>query len=295
LLFIIRQLPKERQTLLFSATMPPKIRELAKRILQEPVELNLAIYKPAANIDQRMFLTYDNQKLPLLEHLLKNEQVENMIIFTSRKSNVITIVRALQKMGFTAEGIQSDKTQEEREDALRGFKNKKYQILVATDILSRGIDIEGLSHIVNFDVPQDAEDYIHRIGRTARAGGSGVAITFVNEKDMYRVVKIERLIEREVPKLPLPEFLGEGPAYNPRQEKGGKGGRNNNRNRSGKGRGGNRPSTGSKPQNSNRSGQPAAEGAARPEGSAENQQKPRRKKRYNRKPKQENQQGNKPE
>ncbi|MFD2513380.1 DEAD/DEAH box helicase [Pontibacter locisalis] len=224
LLKIIQQLPKERQTLLFSATMPKKIRDLAQQILQNPSEVNLAISKPAAGIDQRLYLAYDNQKLPLLEHLLQEQEVQSMIVFTSRKSNVNQIVRSLRKMGFEAEGIQSDMTQEERERALQGFKNKQYQILVATDILSRGIDIDSLSHVVNFDMPQDAEDYVHRVGRTARAASTGVAITFVNEKDMHRVQKVERLIERDLPKLPLPEDFGPGPAYDPTKRHDSRGG-----------------------------------------------------------------------
>ncbi|SFU98444.1 Superfamily II DNA and RNA helicase [Pontibacter akesuensis] len=246
LLKIIQQLPKKRQTLLFSATMPRKIRDLAQQILQDPAEVNLAISKPAEGIDQRLYLTYDNQKLPLLEHLLRSLDVQNMIIFTSRKSNVNQIVRSLQKMKFTAQGISSDMTQDEREKALQGFKNKQYQIVVATDILSRGIDIDSLSHVVNFDMPQDAEDYVHRVGRTARAASTGMAITFVNEKDMYRVQKVERLIERELPKLPLPEDLGDGPAYNPTRIDGHSGG-----NRS---RGGARTGSGGGDRNRSRSG-----------------------------------------
>ncbi len=234
LLKIINQLPTNRQTLLFSATMPRKIRDLSQQILKTPAEINLAISKPAEGIDQRIYLTFDNQKLPLLEHLLRQLEVQSMIIFTSRKSNVNQIVRSLQKMGFTAEGISSDMTQDEREKALQGFKNKQYQIVVATDILSRGIDIDSLSHVVNFDMPQDAEDYVHRVGRTARAASTGMAITFVNEKDMYRVQKVERLIERELPKLPLPDDFGPGPAYDP-------GKRHDGAQRS---RGGNRPGVG---------------------------------------------------
>ncbi|RIJ34102.1 DEAD/DEAH box helicase [Pontibacter oryzae] len=243
LIKIISQLPKERQTLLFSATMPRKIRDLAQQILQSPSEVNLAISKPAEGIDQRFYLTYDNQKLPLLEHLLRELDVQSMIIFTSRKSNVSQIVRSLKKMGFTAEGISSDMTQDEREKALQGFKNKQYQIVVATDILSRGIDIDSLSHVVNFDMPQDAEDYVHRVGRTARAASTGMAITFVNEKDMYRVQKVERLIERELPKLPLPEDFGPGPAYDPTRRDGG----------SHRQRGGNKPGSGSRPSSGDRS------------------------------------------
>ncbi|WP_255478752.1 DEAD/DEAH box helicase [Rufibacter sp. XAAS-G3-1] len=215
LMKIISQLPKERQTLMFSATMPPKIRTFAKQILQEPEEISLSISKPAANIDQRIYLVYDNQKLRVLQHILKDAQVQTMILFTSRKNAVNDIVRSLQKMGFEAEGISSDRTQDEREATLQRFRNKQLQVLVATDVMSRGIDVEGISHVVNFDVPQDAEDYVHRIGRTARAETSGVAITFVSEQDQERLVKIEKLIERELPKLPLPEGVGEGPAFDP--------------------------------------------------------------------------------
>ncbi len=237
LLKIIAQLPKQRQTLLFSATMPRKIRDLAQQILQSPSEVNLAISKPAEGIDQRLYLTFDNQKLPLLEHLLRELDVQSMIIFTSRKSNVTPIVRSLKKLNFTAEGISSDMTQDEREKALQGFKNKQYQIVVATDILSRGIDIDSLSHVVNFDMPQDAEDYVHRVGRTARAASTGMAITFVNEKDMYRVQKVERLIERELPKLSLPEALGAGPAYDPTRRDDNRRGGSSGGNRNSKSRG----------------------------------------------------------
>lgn len=291
LIKIISQLPKERQTLLFSATMPRKIRDLAQQILKSPSEVNLAISKPAEGIDQRFYLTYDNQKLPLLEHLLRELEVQSMIIFTSRKSNVSPIVRSLKKMGFTAEGISSDMTQDEREKALQGFKNKQYQIVVATDILSRGIDIDSLSHVVNFDMPQDAEDYVHRVGRTARAASTGMAITFVNEKDMYRVQKVERLIERELPKLPLPEDFGPGPAYDPtrrdggshRQRSGGKPGAGN-RPSSGdrsRGRGGRNRSKASDPDRPKVAANPTATAQDTPAG-AEGQSAPRPKKRNNR-------------
>ena len=215
LLKIIRYLPTNRQTLMFSATMPPKIRDLARQILKQPEEISLAVSKPAEGIDQRMYLAYDNQKLKLLEHLIKELDIQSMIIFTSRKSGVGDIQRSLNKMGYDAKGIMSDLTQDEREKVLQGFKNRQFSILVATDILSRGIDIENVSHIVNYDVPQDAEDYIHRIGRTARASTTGVAITFVNDKDQDRVVKIEKLIERELPKLSPPAELGKGPEFDP--------------------------------------------------------------------------------
>ena len=270
ILKIVRSLPQQRQTLLFSATMPKKIRDLAQQILQDPAQINLAISKPAEGIDQRLYLTYDNQKLPLLEHLLREQDVQNMIIFTSRKSNVAQIVRSLRKMGFATEGIQSDLTQEEREKALQGFKNKQFQILVATDILSRGIDIDSLSHVVNFDMPQDAEDYVHRVGRTARAASTGVAITFVNENDMYRVRKVEQLIERELPKLSLPEGFGPAPVFDPTRRdfgRGGKGSRTGSRQGSGtrpaggNGRDRNRP-RGPKPAGA--AANPRREGGQRP-------------------------------
>ncbi len=253
ILKIVRQLPVKRQTLLFSATMPRKIRDLSKQILQNPAEINLAISKPAEGIDQRLYLTYDTQKLPLLEHLLNDLEVHSMIVFTSRKSNVNQIVRSIEKMGFEAAGIQSDLEQDEREKVLQRFKNRQLRIIVATDILSRGIDIDSLSHVINFDMPQDAEDYVHRVGRTARAASTGMAITFVNENDMYRVRKVEQLIERELPKLPLPEVLGEGPAFDPTRRFDSKHGSKN-------GRGGH----GAGNRNSSRSGKPARSGGRPP-------------------------------
>jgi len=219
ILRIVRELPQNRQTLLFSATMPPKIRDLARKLLQEPAEISLSISKPAAGIDQRSYLVYDNQKLPLLQHLIQELEVISMVIFTSRKSAVNDIVKALHKMGHSAEGIMSDRTQEEREATMQGFRNRKFKILVATDILSRGIDVDNISHIINFDVPQDAEDYVHRIGRTARAATTGTAITFISDKEQYRIARIEKLIEKELPKLPLPESFGPGPEYNPAAKK----------------------------------------------------------------------------
>ena len=210
---IVRELPQDRQTLMFSATMPPKIRDFARKILQEPAEISLAVSKPAEGIDQRSYLVYDNQKLPLLQHLIKDLDVVSMVVFTSRKSAVNDIVRALVKMGHTAEGISSDRTQDEREATMQGFRNKQFKILVATDIMSRGIDVDNISHVLNFDVPHDAEDYVHRIGRTARASTTGTAITFINDKEMYRIARIEGLIEKELPKLPLPDGFGPGPEY----------------------------------------------------------------------------------
>ncbi|WP_394367444.1 DEAD/DEAH box helicase [Rudanella paleaurantiibacter] len=212
ILKIVRELPKNRQTLMFSATMPGKIREFAKKLLTNPDEITLAVSKPAEKIDQQFYLAKDHQKLPLLMHLIQQANAQSMVLFTSRKSEVNPIVRALTKLGYEAHGISSDIEQDEREKVLRGFKNKQFPILVATDVLSRGIDIDSLSHVVNYDVPRDAEDYVHRIGRTARAENTGTAITFVNEMDMQRVRKIERLLDKKLEKRAITEELGLGPA-----------------------------------------------------------------------------------
>ncbi|QJW92358.1 DEAD/DEAH box helicase [Spirosoma taeanense] len=230
ILNIVAKLPGKRQTLLFSATMPNKIREFSKRILTDPEEIRLAVSKPAAGIDQQFYLAYDNQKLPLLAHLIKNSltPVQSMVLFTSRKSEVNGIVRALSKLGYEARGISSDLEQDNREVVLRDFKNKAFPILVATDVLSRGIDIDNLTHVVNYDIPRDAEDYVHRIGRTARAATTGTAITFISDQDQNRIVNIEKLIEREVEKRSITEELGMGksPVFDPKRFSGlrGKGG-----------------------------------------------------------------------
>ncbi|WP_375419356.1 DEAD/DEAH box helicase [uncultured Hymenobacter sp.] len=212
ILGIVRQLPTDRQTLLFSATMPSKIRDFAQQILRDPEEIRLAVSKPAAGIDQQLYMAFDRQKIYVLEHIIKTQDVQSMVLFTSQKAAVGGIVRAISKLGYAAQGISSDRTQEEREQIMRDFKNKKFPILVATDVLSRGIDIDSLSHVVNYDIPRAAEDYVHRIGRTARAATKGTAITFISDQDQDRVVKIEKLIERELEKKSITEELGLGPA-----------------------------------------------------------------------------------
>jgi len=219
ILNIVRQLPKSRQTLLFSATMPSKIRDFSQQILHEPDEVRLAVSKPAAGINQQFYMTFDHQKLPVLEHLIKAQDVQSMVLFTSKKAAVAGIVRSLNKLGYPAQGISSDRTQEEREATMRAFKNKQFPILVATDVVSRGIDIDSLSHVVNFDVPRAAEDYVHRIGRTARAATTGTAITFIADQDQDRIVKIEKLIEREIEKQAITEGLGYGvaPEFDPKR------------------------------------------------------------------------------
>ena len=217
ILKIATYLPKERQTLLFSATMPPKIRILATKLLVNPEQLNIAISKPAAGVEQGAFLVYDTQKNNLIKKILQGKEKEwsSVIIFISTKIKVKELAVDLQRAGFKAKAIHSDLEQSEREEVLRNFRSKQLQILVATDILSRGIDIEDINLVINYDVPNDAEDYIHRIGRTARAASTGVAYTFINEFDQQKFFQIETLIETTVNKIPLPEGLGAGPVYNP--------------------------------------------------------------------------------
>ena len=213
---IISFLPKERQNLLFSATMPPKIRNLAKEILKDPIEVNISISKPAERVTQVAVLAHDHQKIETIKHLLRYNDVPSLIIFASRKIKVREIARALQREGMNAKDISSDLEQNTREEILREFKNKKLPILVATDVISRGIDVDNIDMVINYDAPNDPEDYIHRIGRTARAATEGEAVTFINEEDMYKFSRIEQMMEQEVRKIQPPADLGPGPEYNPK-------------------------------------------------------------------------------
>lgn len=211
---IAKKLPKKRQNLMFSATMPPKIRALTNELLHQPISISIAISKPNEAITQGAFLVHDYQKIKLIEHLLKDKNFEHVIIFASRKNTVKDITYSLKKLGLPVKGIQSDLDQTEREKVLLDFKNKKVNILVATDILSRGIDIKGVNMVINYEVPQDAEDYVHRIGRTARGEDTfGEAYTFINSEQCYSFSKIEKLIEKEIPKDNLPEGFEQGPDY----------------------------------------------------------------------------------
>lgn len=213
---IVRELPTARQTLMFSATMPAKIRKLAESILNKPLNVNIAISKPAENIIQAAYMVYEHQKVALVKSLLKGKtDYQSVLIFTSRKINVNGLVRELKKMGFKTDGMLSDLDQKEREDVMLRFRNRETQILVATDIVARGIDIDGIDLVMNYDVPRDPEDYVHRIGRTARAQSSGVALTLISDLDQHNFKKIEELIERDIIKIPLPPDFDEGPAYNP--------------------------------------------------------------------------------
>ncbi len=214
---IISYLPKQRQTLLFSATMPPKIRQLANKILQNPKEISISIAKPAEGILQQAFVVYDTQKPALLNHLLKTHKWNSVIIFASTKEMVKKLGQTYARTG-QARAFHSDLDQSEREEILRAFKARQLSIIIGTDVLSRGIDVEGISAVINYDVPPDPEDYVHRVGRTARAETTGTAITFVNERDQRRFSGIENLIEKIIPKLELPAELGEGPAYQPERK-----------------------------------------------------------------------------
>ena len=210
---ITSHLPKKRQNLLFSATMPKKIRDLAKKILYKPEEINIAVSKPAEKIFQAAFVVYDEQKIPLVEHILRAKPLKSVIVFCSTKESAKQLGRQLKKANLSAEDIHSDLDQAQREQVLRAFKNRQLNILVATDILSRGIDIEDIDLVVNYDVPNDGEDYIHRIGRTARAESNGVAFTFINPKEQRKFQQIEQLLGKPVPKAKVPEKLGDTPEY----------------------------------------------------------------------------------
>ncbi len=252
---IIKHLPKQRQTMLFSATMPHKIRQLAKSILNNPDQINIATSKPAEGVLQAAYLTYDKQKNPLINHLLAEKELDSVLIFASTKVKVKELLKDLVKAKFGARAIHSDLDQKEREEVMLDFRNRKFPILVATDIVSRGIDIDNIGLIVNYDVPNDPEDYIHRVGRTARAKSTGVAITFINQTDQFRFAQIEKLIEDEIFKAPNPPEIGAGPEYNPQQKHRSNSGRYGNKN-SGKRHNENYKRGKNKPNNKTKSSKP---------------------------------------
>lgn len=218
---IVGHLPKERQTLLFSATMPDKIQRLASNLLKDPVEIKIAVSKPAKNIKQEAYVCHENHKLPILKNIFKENAPERVIVFSSSKQKVKNLARDLRGNKFKIAEMHSDLEQTERDTVMHDFKAGKTQVIVATDILARGIDIDDIEMVVNFDVPHEAEDYVHRIGRTARANRSGRAITFISPDEIYRMKRIEELLEAEVPKTPLPAEFGEPIPYT--SSKGGKG------------------------------------------------------------------------
>lgn len=212
---IVKLLPKERQTIMFSATMPEKIRQLASNILTNPIEIKLAVSQPAEKIIQAAYICYESQKLPIIKDLFSSQKPERVIIFASSKIKVKEVTKALMRMNLNVGEMHSDLEQCKREEILHEFRNGRINILVATDIVARGIDIDDIRLVINFDVPHDSEDYVHRIGRTARANNDGCAITFVNETEQNKFFQIEKFLDKDIYKLQIPDMFGEGPQYNP--------------------------------------------------------------------------------
>ena len=229
---IVKHLPKERQTLMFSAKMPPKIQQLSKAILNDPVEIKIAVSRPTEKIDQSACVVYEHQKTPVLKHLFRTISDKKVIVFSSSKLKVKDLAKSLRKEGFKVGEMHSDLEQERREEVMHDFRAGHLDIIVATDIISRGIDIDDISLVVNYDVPREAEDYVHRIGRTARAGAGGSAVTLVSEAEQRYFGALEEFLGYEVVKRELPGEIGETPAYTPSRRSGGR--------RNSRGRGGNR-------------------------------------------------------
>ena len=221
---IISKIPKKRQTLMFSATMPPKIEGLAKQILNEPEFISIAISKPAESVFQGVYLTYENQKTPLINHLISDqEEYKSILVFTSTKKKVNDIVRGLRNKNYRVEAISSDFEQSKREEIMTDFRANKIRVLVATDVISRGVDIPQIDLVFNYDAPGNAEEYVHRIGRTGRAGAEGVALTLINELDMEKFDAIEKLIEKKVYRAQMPDSIGKGPEWKVRVKRNSKG------------------------------------------------------------------------
>ncbi len=226
---IAKLLPKNHQTIMFSATMPDKIQQLANTLLTNPIEVKIAVSKPAEKIQQSAYVCYDTQKTGIIKHLFATDQLQRVIIFSGKKDKVKTITRELLRMKINCCQMHSDLTQQERDEVMYLFKTGQKDVLVATDIVARGIDIDDIAMVINYDVPHDAEDYVHRIGRTARAQRDGVAITLVSDADMYLFNRIEKFLEKDIDKTPLPDGLGEAPEYKVPEHKHG-----NNRHRGSK-------------------------------------------------------------
>ncbi|MBR3613392.1 MAG: DEAD/DEAH box helicase [Bacteroidaceae bacterium] len=286
---IAKQLPKERQTMLFSATMPQEIRKLAANILTNPLQITLSLAKPAEGISQEAYICHEGQKMGIIKSIFENESTERVILFASRKSKVKDISIALKKRGFNVGEMHSDLGQAERDEIMFRYKSRKIDIIVATDILARGIDIDDIRIVINYDVPRDCDDYIHRVGRTARANTKGRAITFVSVEDQQYFKRIEEFMEQEVPKTALPEELGEAPEYAPNSGRSRGGKRSGNRKEQG-GRG-----HGRRDKSRRESGKPKAkkeattttqpaESNAATTGNNEGKKRPQRR-RYHRRPK----------
>ncbi|QNR24115.1 DEAD/DEAH box helicase [Croceimicrobium hydrocarbonivorans] len=266
---IIQECPPQRQSLMFSATMAPKIRKLAKEILQDPAEVNLAVSKPAEGVTQMVYMAHEEQKQGLARHIIAQyPDFKSIIIFCSTKKKIQKLVASLQRKGLNVEGISSDYEQSEREKILLQFKARKTRILVATDVLSRGIDIKDIDLVINYDVPNDAEDYVHRVGRTARAAAKGMAITFISGEEIYKFKRIETFVERDYEKLSPPEDLGKAPEWKEPERR--------SRNSRGRSQGNRPPQKGGnksrKPQHKKAGNGPKAEDGSRPD----NASKPKR-------------------
>lgn len=234
---IVKYLPKERQTIMFSATMPTKIQQLAQSILNNHEEVKLAVSKPAEKIIQAAYVCYETQKLGIVESLFKEQAPERVIIFASSKLKVKEVTKSLKRLKLNVGEMHSDLEQCQRDAIMHEFRNGRINILVATDIVARGIDIDDIRLVINYDVPHDSEDYVHRIGRTARANNDGCAITFVSETEQTKFKQIENFLGNDIYKIPVPAELGEAPEYAPVTKRGNR--RSNNKRR-GKPNGGNR-------------------------------------------------------
>lgn len=234
---IAKQLPPTCQTLMFSATMPPKIQRMAEAILKNPAEVKLEVSRPAENIRQSAFVCYEGQKTPILRSLFKTRANKRVIVFASSKLKVKELTRELRRAGVKAAEMHSDLEQARRDEVMLDFRAGRIDILVATDIVARGIDIDDIAMVVNYDVPREAEDYVHRIGRTARAGAGGYAVTLVGERDRRHFKAIEDFLEKEVLKEAVPEELGSTPSYGGRSDSGRRDGGRSGGKRVGKGQG----------------------------------------------------------
>ena len=212
---IVKMLPKERQTMLFSATMPEKIQQMANNILKNPVEIKLAVSKPADNIIQAAYICWETQKLGIIQSLFEEQKPERVIVFASSKLKVKEVAKAMKRLNLNVGEMHSDLEQSQRDAIMHEFRNGRINMLVATDIVARGIDIDDVRLVINYDVPHDNEDYVHRIGRTARANNDGCAITFVNELDQSRFKAIEKFLGKDIYKIAVPDELGEAPEYKP--------------------------------------------------------------------------------
>ncbi len=221
---IVKQLPRDRQTIMFSATMPPKIKDLAKTIMYKPREVKIAVSRPPESIMQSAYVCYENQKIAIIQDLFRTQTLHKVVLFVGKKLTVKEVVRALRRIGVSADEMHSDLTQQQRDHVMHEFRNGRVDILVATDIVARGIDIDDIPLVINYDVPDTTENYVHRIGRTARAANKGMAITLVSERDQAQFLEIEKFLEKEIYKIPIPTHLGEAPEYKPQERRDRRGG-----------------------------------------------------------------------